>query len=198
MALRVPDEVRERIATAQSELRATLARNAVRWTRPEQFHVTLKFLGDVDVTRINELRAAVESSISRLSAFQLNAEGIGFLPKLRRARVVWAGVTSPGAELGTLFQVVQQAAQKFSNEINEEKFSGHITLGLVKTLKGGDAKALETLALKIVQNQFGKWIAQSVELMRSELSAAGAVHTLQARFPLIPHQGKGPLHISLA
>jgi len=184
LALRVPEEVREQIEETQVELRGTLARSVVRWTDPEQLHLTLKFLGDVEVARVADLEAALKNAVRGLRAFHLNAEGIGFFPDLRRARVIWAGVTSPGAELRELFHAVQKGARGFSREEIEEQFVGHVTLGRVKMLHREDGAALGASDLILGKRYFGKWIAQNVEIMRSELSASGAVHRLHGIVPL--------------
>jgi len=186
VALRVPEEVREQIENTQVELRDALARSVVRWTSREQFHLTLKFLGGVEVARVAELEAALQRAVRGLSAFHLSAEGIGFFPDLRRARVVWAGVSSPGTQLTDLFHAVQKGTSEFSEEEVEEQFVGHITLGRVKILNRDDSRELGRLESHLTRRHFGKWIAQNVEIMRSELSASGAVHTMHKSIPLIP------------
>ena len=186
IALRVPGEVRDHIEKTQADLRDTLARSVVRWTHREQFHLTLKFLGGVEVARLAELEAALRSTVGGLTAFPLSAEGIGVFPDLRRARVIWAGVTSPHNELAEVFRAVQKGAREFSKEPIEEQFVGHVTLGRVKILKRDEARELGMLTSIITRRHFGKWIVQNVEIMRSELSAAGAVHTLHAAIPLMP------------
>ncbi len=81
---------------------------------------------------------------------------------------------------------MQKGAREFTKEEVEEQFVGHITLGRVKILNRGDSTELGRLVSHLARKHFGKWIAQNVEIMRSELSALGAVHTLHKSIPLIP------------
>ena len=186
LALNVPEDVREQIEKAQLKLRAAFPRSVVRWTSPEQFHLTLKFLGGVATNRVAELETALTRAVSGINAFHVSADGIGFFPNLRRARVIWAGVTSPRTELTNLFHAVQKGTAEFSKEEVEEQFVGHVTLGRVKILKRDDTAQLGCLASDLTRGHFGKWIVEDVDIMRSELSASGAVHTVHARIPLNP------------
>src|SRR5258708_39868161 len=99
IALRVPAEVRVQIENTQAELRATLSRSVVRWTNPEQFHLTLKFWGGVEIGRLPELEGALRNAVSGLNAFHLTAATIGVFPDGRRARVIWAGGSSPNTDV---------------------------------------------------------------------------------------------------
>ena len=177
IALQVPDPVKAEIEKVQLELRDALSNSAVRWTRREQFHLTLRFLGDVAATQFDALETSVRSEVGELSPIPLIAEGIGVFPDLRRPRVVWTGVVSAGSELATLFRAVGLACSKFSAEIPEEKPVGHITLGRIKNLERAESNPLKQAVSSMSKKRFGDWIADSVEILRSELSQSGAIHT---------------------
>src|SRR5205809_984446 len=92
IAISVPDKVKDEIEKAQNELRRALPGGSVRWTKREQFHLTLKFLGNVEAPRVEELTESLRRGLEGFAALRLKAEQIGFFPDARRPRVVWAGV----------------------------------------------------------------------------------------------------------
>ena len=95
IALTVPEDVKTEIEKAQAALRRALPEGRVRWTKREQLHLTLKFLGNVDAQRFEPLVDAMRGACQGFGALELRAEGIGFFPDLRLPRVVWAGVRTP-------------------------------------------------------------------------------------------------------
>jgi RNA 2',3'-cyclic 3'-phosphodiesterase len=177
IAVTLPEEVKAKIEAAQAELRRALPGPSVRWTRREQFHLTLKFLGDVDVARVQPLEEAIRAACRGFSALPLRAERVGFFPDLRYPRVVWAGVDDQAGQLPRLQQAVDAATRDFTTEQKEERFTGHITLARIKAIKRPEAEALGQVAASLAERLFGQWTAGEVELMRSVLSPQGAHHT---------------------
>jgi 2'-5' RNA ligase len=177
IAVTLPEEVKAQIEAAQAELRRALPGPGVRWTRREQFHLTLMFLGDVDVARVQPLEEAIRAACRGFSALPLRAERVGFFPDLRYPRVVWAGVQDQAGQLLRLQQAVDAATRDFTTEQKEERFSGHITLARIKAIKRPEAEALRQAAAGMAERLFGQWTAGEVELMRSVLSPQGARHT---------------------
>ena len=92
IALQVPEAVKAQIQLAQDEFRRALPPSCARWTRPEQWHLTLKFLGNVDAGRLDALTEAVREVCEKFALLKLCAERIGCFPDLRRPRVIWVGV----------------------------------------------------------------------------------------------------------
>ena len=80
IALAVPPEVREEIGRAQGRLQRHSPPGAIRWTRPDQFHVTLKFLGDVPAEQVAALEKSVGPICAAFPPLPLSARGMGFFP----------------------------------------------------------------------------------------------------------------------
>src|ERR1039458_2056675 len=95
IAVTIPEEVKAKIAEAQSELRRALPERSVRWTKREQFHLTLRFLGNVDAPRVEALEEALRAACRGFSALWLSARGIGFFPDLRFPRGARGGGSDP-------------------------------------------------------------------------------------------------------
>ncbi|MGA3266582.1 MAG: RNA 2',3'-cyclic phosphodiesterase [Verrucomicrobiota bacterium] len=184
VAISLPDHVRHAITAAQEELRALVSPNAIRWTNPDQFHLTLKFLGDVPAGQEGALRAALQPICAAAYALFLCAQGVGFFPHERSPRVIWAGINESTGSLADLQKRIEAAVQPFAPRQGTEKFSGHVTLGRVKFLKRPEAGKLAGYARSLNQRQFGEWTAKEVELIQSELAPSGARHSVLAAFPL--------------
>ena len=184
IAIPLPESVKDEIEKSQTELRRGLAEDCVRWTKRGQFHLTLKFLGDVEAERVADLKNVVSKACEKCPAMQLRAERIGFFPQARSPRVVWVGVNDPVGTLPQLQNAVDTALKEYSREKPEGKFTCHVTLGRIKMIKRPQADLLTKLALDMATRRFGEWTADKVELIRSELASDGARYTTLATFPL--------------
>ena len=184
VALRVPEEVRGQVEKAQGELRRSAPQARVTWTRPEQFHLTLRFLGNVEGGRVAGLVEAVRGVCVGFAPLRLRAEGVGCFPDLRSPRVVWLGVRDAEEALPRLQRAIETASAGFTAQEREQRFSGHVTLGRIKSIGRPEAQSLGSQARAMSDRFFGQWTADQVEIMRSELSSQGARHTILATVPL--------------
>jgi 2'-5' RNA ligase len=184
IAIAVPPDVQKEIGRAQGQLRRNSPPGAIRWTRPEQFHVTLKYLGDVPAGQVAALEKSVSTVCAGLPALRLSAHGVGFFPSVQKPRVVWAGADDDSGQLAELFRQMDEAVRPFAPAEKPGKFAGHITLG---RFKPGHRWAIERLlerATALRDRRFGDWRAGEVEIVRSELTSEGALHTPLASCPL--------------
>jgi 2'-5' RNA ligase len=183
IAVQVPEEIKAEMEKAQSQLRRALPEAAVRWSKREQFHLTLRFLGSVKQPRLAPLLDALRGACQDFVALKLRAKDLGFFPSQRVPRVIWAGVADALDQLPRLQKAVQSASADFTGEKPEEEFSGHITLGRVKKLNRSQSAALVDAASR-AERDFGEWVANEICLMESRLSPQGAIHSVVAPVPL--------------
>ena len=186
VAVAVPDEVKVNMEAAQADLRRVLPDGNVRWARREQFHLTLRFLGDVEAAQVEPLAEAIRAMCAGFGALHLRAEQIGCFPERGYPRVVWVGVRDQAEQLPRLQQVVEAATAGFTSEPKEERFTGHLTLARIKGIKRPEAEALSKAAAGMAARVFGHWPAYQIELMRSELLPQGARHRSLASIALAP------------
>ena len=184
VAIAIPEPVRNAMARVQRELQALAPPHAVRWTKPEQFHLTLRFLGDVAAARVEELKAAVGAVCANAPPLRLRAREIGFFPNARSPRVIWLGIHDEERLLTGFQSRIEAAVGAFTGGRSEDPFTGHATLGRVKDLKRPDAGKLAAYAQQTGNAVLGEWTASEVEIIRSELSASGARHAPLAGFRL--------------
>jgi 2'-5' RNA ligase len=183
IALSLPDGVRNSIERVQADLRRVLPEKAARWTRREQFHLTLRFLGNVAATRVDELVKVTRTACGRFCALRLTAARLGFFPQARSPRVLWVGVKDLDDRLGSLWAALQSATLPFTTEPAEANFTGHITLARLNRLARPQTDDLAKATAKYDKTVFGDWTADRLELVRSELLPQGACHSLLAELP---------------
>jgi 2'-5' RNA ligase len=181
VAIPMPETVRNEIIGAQQEMQRLAARDAVRWTKPEQFHLTLRFLGDVPAERVAALQEAVNAVCAGEPALRLRAQGVGFFPNVRSPRIIWAGINDGEGRLVDLQKKIEAAVQSFAEKPSSENFTGHVTIGRVKFLKRHDIEKLAAHAQAAKERLFGEWTANEVEIIQSQLLPVGAQHFLLAK-----------------
>src|SRR5262245_66270718 len=96
IAIELPSEIKSALASLQTELRRAGA--DVSWTRSENIHLTLKFLGEVDERRIGEVEKVCVSSAAEFQPFALSLKETGVFPNARQPRVLWAGLAGETAK----------------------------------------------------------------------------------------------------
>jgi 2'-5' RNA ligase len=184
IAISIPDGIKDEIARVQGELKQTLAGADVRWTRRTQFHLTLKFFGNVPVTETDRLIQTVQEAARMFAPLRLRVAGLGAFPHLRSPRVLWMGVNDQGNTLVKLQAAIADAVHTFTEEEAEGKFSGHVTLGRVGGLNRFQVERFAKLTEALASRSPGEWTAAEVEIIRSELSTDGSRYTTLAQVPL--------------
>ena len=177
-------EVARRLVEATRELAAGLSPRAVAWTRPEQIHLTLNFLGSVERGKVEGFQRAVEAACGRAGPIPLQARGLGCFPSPVRARVIWAGLSGNVTALEALKGALDESLAPLGFVPETRPFQPHLTLGRVKLLNGGDRRHLTATLPKWRETDFGAWTAERVDLMQSVLSPGGAEYAMVQSFPL--------------
>lgn len=181
VAIDLGEPVRTAIASYLAELRATVA--GIAWTRPENLHLTLAFLGDVPAARIAPLVERLTDGLRGAPPLAVRAVGVGAFPSLARPQVLWIGIESP--DLGAVADAVQSACMAEGLPRDAKPFRPHVTLGRVRARNRRATPDLMRLA-RDGGREFGRTPVDRVVLYRSRLDASGARHTPLATFPLAP------------
>ncbi len=123
VAIDLPEAHKTRLAALRDDaLKA-------RWTAPGQFHLTLRFLGEMDEESLPGLEAALTQV--REPAFSLQGRGLGVFPSLRRPGVLFAAI-DPAPTLETLQARVEAAVRALGVEAEQKPFHPHVTLARLK------------------------------------------------------------------
>jgi RNA 2',3'-cyclic 3'-phosphodiesterase len=180
IAINLPSEWKGRLAELETRLKE--ARADVSWVKPENVHLTLKFLGGVEETRIPLVKKALQKGLQGQKPLTLSLAGLGVFPNPRYPRVVWVGMEGDTERLQKLQGIVEQAMAELGFPREARSFSPHITLGRMRSQQ--NAISLMDLLRRLGDYRLDSVEAKSVELMRSQLHPEGAVYTVLERFPL--------------
>src|SRR5438309_7448402 len=101
IAIEIPESIKSRIERLQEPLRQIGAK--VSWTKPSNIHLTLKFLGGVEVSRIERVSRAVERAARGIAPFEVEIGGTGCFPSPRSPRVLWVGLPEVPEALRQLY-----------------------------------------------------------------------------------------------
>lgn len=179
VAVDLDEPARAAVARYLGDLRATLP--GVGWTRAENLHLTLAFLGDVPRGQIPSLTDRLAALVGAVAGFTARAVGVGAFPSLARPQVLWVGIAAP--ELAALADVVQGACERKGFPRERRPFRPHVTLGRVRARNAREGADLALLA-RDGDRDFGVAPITRVVLYRSELGRGGARHVPLASFPL--------------
>ena len=183
VALEIPVAVRDNLAAQIKELRdlpAPLADKRLRWVRPENLHVTLKFIGEVEAAKLDGIRSAL-TAIGVGAPVGLDFRGLGFFPAEEYPRVLWAGLKASG-NLPVLARDIDRALEGQGIARDERAFTPHLTLARFES-RGFDEK-LRAAIQKNSEREFGAFEAREFHLIQSRLKPSGAEYTFLAAFPL--------------
>ena len=149
-----------------------------KWVAPEQFHLTLRFIGAVEGALLDEIAEALGDV--EAPAFRLALDGVGHFPPRGAPRVLWAGVND-GAALGRLHERIEARLRQLGVAPDRRRFAPHVTLARLK--QAPLARVRDYLALNgaFATEDFP---VTAFQLYSSHLGAAGAVHRVEASYPL--------------
>jgi 2'-5' RNA ligase len=156
--------------------------NGLKWVVPQLMHLTLKFLGEVDESRIEEITDAIAIVCLEKKIFEFELSVIGTFG--RPAKVLWLGSAEQSAELAALAAAIEQGLSELGFEKETRPFSAHLTLarikdsGVDKNLRRivNDFEKIEPMPIKV----------DSVCLYKSQLTSDGPVYTLLRKIELNP------------
>ncbi len=141
----------------------------VRWVAPENVHLTLKFLGDIEESALPDVIHAIESVTASSRAFTLKTRAAGGGPHAERARVIWVHVDGDVQPLNELQVGLEDAMEALGFARERRKFMPHLTLGRAR--KAPVALPPDTPCPQV------SFMANRVTVFRSELRPDGAVYT---------------------
>lgn len=173
IALPLPDAVRALVASLRER------QFALRWTPVEQLHLTLRFIGDVEIGALERLTDQL--SRVRVEPFLLPLEGAGAFPAKGPPRVLWVGVGSGHPRLHQLRQRVDDALLAAGLEVDLRTFHPHVTLARCR--EGDEPDATRWLR-RHAEFAGPVFQVEAFDLFSSELHSDGAVQHLRQRFPL--------------
>ena len=173
IALELPPSLISLLAKVQKDLQSMGLR--AKWVRPENIHLTLKFLGNISPAEIDKISRAMVDAVGKMEPFTLVAEGIGVFPGKKRPRVIWVGLKGQVQLLFALQRLLEDNLAALGYKKETRPFKGHLTLGRFK-------QSVNPNTIRRVLQEFGdltieEFTARRVIVYKSDLKPTGAVYS---------------------
>ncbi len=169
IAIDLDERVKMALSAFQNKLKGCNA--DIRWVNPENIHLTLKFLGNIDESMLDKVKTNLEDICNKYNRFGLEAKGMGLFPDKRRPRVLWVDIRGNDSLTG-LQRDIEEGMVSLGFDREDRRFSPHLTIGRFRSWRG-----IEALYDKIQlhkDDSFGLINVRSVFLMESKLRPSGA------------------------
>jgi 2'-5' RNA ligase len=179
-AVMIPESLRERVAQVQSSLRDQLPGKGISWVKPENFHYTVRFLGEQPEEKRAAIRGAAVEATAGQFAFTLQVGGLGVFPNLRRPGVLWIGTESGEEPFIALYRRLEDALRERSFPSDSKDFHAHLTLARIKA----PVLTLKSVIEATDAHRLGPFEVNHLSLVLSELHSSGSRYQELARFGL--------------
>ena len=174
IAVELSGPVRRRAEKLIDQLRVADAK--VTWVKPQNMHLTLKFLGDVPDNDVPEVCRVVNEAVRGFEPFELVFHGCGAFPTTKSPRTVWLRVEQGGEELTAIHEAIDIALKKqlrFPRE--NRRFQAHLTLGRVRE-SGPNATELGRMIEQLKEVDGDLSVVDEIVTFASFLEKSGPTH----------------------
>jgi 2'-5' RNA ligase len=159
----------------------------IKWVEPNNIHLTLAFLGDMDEALASVVADALDGAACGIETFSCTVEGIGVFGSQPRPRIIWAGMKAP-ASLVELHARVSRTLSDLEIPFDRKPFRPHLTVARVRSAR--DTGLLAERATALADAAFGATDVKAIHLVRSVLTPDGPIYTVlhSTALSVPPHQ----------
>ena len=173
VAIEIPDAIKNQVEVLENQFKKI--RTDIKWIHPQNIHITLKFLGNTSINRLEEIYDGLQEAVDSIRPFQLKLQQVGAFPDLNRPRVFWINIDQGREALMTLQKRIEEIlyVRRFVRE--ERPFSPHLTIGRVRSPRG-----LRTLTDQVRNITFNAqtFLVDRVVVVKSDLQSTGPIYTV--------------------
>jgi 2'-5' RNA ligase len=166
-----------------ASLKARLGHERINWVRPENMHLTLKFMGATPDFKIADINSSLEGAVKGLGAFSYTFDRIGIFGSRHDPRVLWLGMQERNHCLDRLAEAVINATDAIGFSRDRQNFVPHLTLGRIHRLS--DKKLFSTIISSIPQTTYISGMVDEIVLYESVLQSQGPKYFVLERYPLL-------------
>ncbi len=173
IAFCLPVDIQNYLGSLISEFKKTAA--DVKWVRPENIHLTLKFLGEQDNKRIKAIKQIIDETAVNYMAFSLELAGVGGFPTLEAPRVIWMGIAMGDKETRAIAEELDEKISRLGIPKESRPFSSHITIGRVRSPLNRQTlvSAIKNCA---IEEKKLKFAVERITLYKSTLTSQGPIY----------------------
>lgn len=168
IAIDLTNEIKAKLKAVAANLKDLPLK--VKWVEPENLHITLKFLGDIEQNQLDKIKEIIAGIACQCNSFSLLLENFGFFPHSRKPRIFFISFSSE--------QILKKIIEELKKKLNplgfkkDKKFRSHITLARIKSLKN-----IEQLTKKVDQLKVeGKIKVNKISIFKSTLTQKGPIY----------------------
>ena len=183
VAIELPHDVRACLAKHIDNLRSAMPEVRASWSREDNLHLTLKFLGDIPVASVEQLSAAATVAASKVAPFEIVVEGCGAFPPRGQPRVLWIGIDDPSGKLSELNRALEDECANAGFAPEPRAFHPHLTIARIRQPHG--SRQLAAMHKEVGFNREAISVSE-LAVIRSELLSEGSRHTVISRHSLSP------------
>ena len=164
-------EIVNKLVEIQRVLKNTNAH--LKLVEPENFHLTLKFLGEISTSDVEPISNIIRMVSEKYSCFTISLEGIGAFPTINKPRVIWVGIGEGASMLQRIASDINQLLRSIQIYGDDKAFHPHITLARVKRFNRELIRAIQQIANIAI----GLVKVKSIRLKKSTLTSQGPIYT---------------------
>jgi len=179
IAIELPANITDALKNIQDSLKDEM--NKVAWVKPENIHLTIRFLGDIETCKIDSIAGLLEGAAVKTHSFDISVKGVGGFPTIDNPRVVWVGIEDNKNVL-PLYNNLEEGLESLGLKKEERSFKPHLTLGRVKFLS--DKKLFKKRIEKYNNINLGQFAAEGICLFQSTLTPNSAVYVKLKEYKL--------------
>ena len=181
IAIELTREIQDVLKTTQEALRKS--GGDVKWVKPENIHLTLKFLGELTENKIDLVKAAMRKSLIGFKNFSFQLDVVGAFPKIENPKIIWVGISTGKLEIGQLVTTLGNNLESLGVEKEERDFAPHITIGRLRS--SVNRFALTQMIKNHLLPPHLEQKAGQVILFKSTLTSQGPIYEAIEKFALI-------------
>jgi len=180
IAISIPPSVQNKVEKIQDRLKQF--KTPVRWVKPSNLHLTLKFLGNISEEQLEETKKCLSFSSQGIDSFTLRATEIGVFPNKSFPKVLWLGFYEPSGTLQKLVENIENHLKQIGFKPENRKYAPHLTIGRIKPRKG------KTEIFQMIKNEksifYDDILVTCYHIIKSDLKPSGPEYSVLHTFNL--------------
>jgi 2'-5' RNA ligase len=180
-AIELPSLVLEKISEHITRLRTAAPDSPASWSRPQNVHLTLKFLGEIAASRVGDLSEAAAAAVAGFSPFEILIKDAGSFPKHGTPRIFWIGIDDYSGKLAQLQAKLEDECLRLGFAKEARTFNPHLTIARGRKPQGARALAAAHKKMGFASTEVS---VNELTVIRSELGSNGSNYTTISRHVL--------------
>jgi len=160
--------------SAYQKLQSKLKDDRIKWVESDNFHLTLKFLGETNEQLLPEIFSELENMLTNFNSFKINIKGIGRFYRKKHSKVIWFGIDDPQNQLYLIAEKLNKNLKPFGFKPEQKTFKAHLTVGRVKYIQ--NEHVLNDFIDTYSNHVFQEIIVDEVILYERVLKIGGSVY----------------------